>query len=220
MDNNIFTTKSEYVYKTLKEKILNNVIKPGESLVIARISKEYNVSSIPVREALKDLEKEGLVEIEPHKTAKVSTFNIDKLREIGTVRAGLEGYAARLAVDFITDEKLDALLVFIEDMRKSVNLENKETFIKKNIEFHRYLYQVQPYTMLFDMIINVWESSKWTRAIFSIRPERMEESLCEHEAIIDALKNKDRDQVERLVREHRNRASKELEEMLKTDDSI
>lgn len=212
--NTTFTTKSDYVFKLLKEEILSNKLEPGSELTISRISKELNVSSIPVREALKALETEGLVEIEPHKTAKVATFNLDKLRQIGTVRAGLEGYAARLAVEYMNQEQLEKLYHLLDDMTEAMENNDSETFNTKNLEFHRFIYQIPPFPMLYDMIISVWDGGKWTRAVFAISPERMKGSIEEHREIVDAMKNGWQDKVEKLVRQHRMNASKQLEDRL------
>jgi DNA-binding GntR family transcriptional regulator len=210
----VFTTKSEYVFRFLKEEILSNRLEPGSDLTISRISRELNVSSIPVREALKALETEGLVEIEPHKTAKVATFNLDKLRQIGTVRAGLESYAARLAVEYTDQTHIDELYSLLDDMERARKNNDSETFNITNMEFHRYIYQIPPFPMLYDMIINVWDGGKWTRAIFAISPERMKASIKEHKEIIKAMEEGDQDKVERLVRQHRMSASKHLEDRL------
>jgi DNA-binding GntR family transcriptional regulator len=211
---NMFTTKSDYVFRYLKEQILSNELEPGENLVISKISKELNISAIPVREALKALENEGLVEIEAHKTAKVVTFSLEKLKQIGTVRAGLEGYAARLAVEYINQEQLDRLDNILEETKEAMQKHDSEVFNAKNMEFHRYLYQIPPFPMLYDMIISVWDGGKWTRAIFAISPDRMDTSFKEHLEIVEALKSKDQDKVEKLVRQHRMNASQQLEDVI------
>lgn len=212
---NMFTTKSDYIFRQLKEKILSSELEPGENLVISKISQEYNVSAIPVREALKALENEGLVEIEAHKTAKVVTFSIEKIKQIGTIRAGLEGYAARLAVEYMTQDHLERLEKILEETKEAVRMHDSETFNFKNLEFHRYLYQIPPFPMLYDMIISVWDGGKWTRAIFAISPDRMDSSFKEHSEIVEAIKENDQDKVEKLVRQHRIKASKQLEESIR-----
>lgn len=209
--NNNFLTKSELVFDKLKKRIINGEIEPGTELVISRISEEFNISTIPVREAIKTLASEGLVEIEPHKSAKVAEFNIEKLHQIITIRAGLEGYAARLAVLHINEIQLKALENFVNKMKESMFKSDAESFNMYNLKFHRYLYQIPPYPMLYEMIIKIWDGGKWTRSVFAISPTRMEKSVEEHIRILEAIKNRDEDSVERLVREHRINAGKELE---------
>lgn len=210
MNNNYFT-KSELVFDTLKKRIINGEIKPGTELLISRISDEFNVSHIPVREALKTLASEGLVEIEPHKSAKVSEFNLEKLHQIITIRAGLEGYAARLAVPHINELQIKTLKNMVKNMKEAMQKKDIERFNSNNLKFHRYLYQIPPYPMLYEMIIKVWDGGKWTRSVFALSPIRMKESVEEHLGILEAIKDRDEDRVEKLVREHRLNAGGELE---------
>ncbi|HOC08381.1 MAG TPA: GntR family transcriptional regulator [Acetivibrio sp.] len=214
MHNN-FLTKSELVFDTLKKRIINGELEPGTELVISRLSEEFNVSTIPVREAIKTLASEGLVEIEPHKSAKVAEFNLEKLHQIITIRAGLEGYAARLAVLHINEIQLRTLENIVNKMKEAMLKSDAENFNLNNLKFHRYLYQIAPYPMLYEMIVKVWDGGKWTRSVFAISPKRMEKSIEEHMEIIRAIKNRDEDRVERLVREHRINAGKELEKNYK-----
>jgi DNA-binding GntR family transcriptional regulator len=214
MHNN-FLTKSELVFDTLKKRIIDGELEPGTELVISRISEEFNVSTIPVREAIKTLASEGLVEMEPHKSAKVAEFNLEKLHQIITIRAGLEGYAARLAVLHINEIQLRTLEDIVNKMKEAMLKSDAENFNLNNLKFHRYLYQIAPYPMLYEMIVKVWDGGKWTRSVFAISPKRMEKSIEEHMEILKAIKNRDEDTVERLVREHRINAGKELEKNYK-----
>lgn len=210
MKNN-YLTKSELVYESLKNKIISGEIEPGTELVISRISEEFEISPIPVREALKTLASEGLVEIEPHKSAKVVEFNLEKLHQIITIRAGLEGYAARLAVPHTSEMQIKTLENILKNMEEAMQKKDIDSFNTNNMKFHRYLYKIPPYPMLYEMIIKVWDGGKWTRSVFAISPLRMKESIEEHLKILNAIKDRDEDRVEKLVREHRLNAGKELE---------
>jgi DNA-binding GntR family transcriptional regulator len=209
--NNNYLTKSQLVFDTLKKRIISGEVEPGTELVISRISDEFSVSPIPVREALKTLASEGLVEIEPHKSAKVSEFNLEKLHQIITIRAGLEGYAARLAVLHINELHFKALENMVKNMKEAMQKEDIKSFNTNNLKFHRYLYQIPPYPMLYEMIIKVWDGGKWTRSVFALSPIRMKKSIQEHTGILEALRDRDEDKVEKLVREHRLNAGGELE---------
>ncbi len=210
MSNN-YLTKSELVFDTLKKRIISGEVEPGTELIISRISEEFNISPIPVREALKTLASEGFVEIEPHKSAKVAEFNLEKLHQIITIRAGLEGYAARLAVLHINELQFKALENIVKNMKEAMVKEDAESFNTDNLKFHRHLYQIPPYPMLYEMIIKVWDGGKWTRSVFAISPIRMKKSIEEHTRILEAIKDRDEDRVEKLVRDHRLNAGKELE---------
>ena len=169
---NLHMTKGEYVFQTLKKQILTSILKPGSDIVISKISKKFNISIIPVREALKRLESEGLIENEPHKSAKVVKFNLEKLRQIIIVRAGLEGYLARLAVPYINEVHIKKMEKMLDKMKTAMENNKSEIFNLENLEFHRYLYQIAPYPILYNITIKVWDGGKWIRAIFALNHER------------------------------------------------
>ena len=85
-----FFTKTEIVYEKLKEDIISGILRQGEKIIAREISKELGVSDIPVREALKKLETEGLVENIPYVGSRVSQINLKKAAEIFAVRLELE----------------------------------------------------------------------------------------------------------------------------------
>ena len=210
---NLHMTKGEYVFQTLKKQILTSVLKPGSDIVISKISKKFNISIIPVREALKRLESEGLIENEPHKSAKVVKFNLEKLRQIIIVRAGLEGYLARLAVPYINEVHIKKMEKMLDKMKTAMENNKSEIFNLENLEFHRYLYQIAPYPILYNITIKVWDGGKWIRAIFALNHERMKASLQEHIVILKAVKERNEDKVEQLTREHRMKVGYYLEKV-------
>ncbi|MFZ7104850.1 MAG: GntR family transcriptional regulator [Peptococcaceae bacterium] len=211
----VFSTKSDYVYTQLKDKILKGVLKQGESITISRIAEEYSISAIPVREALKRLETEGLVEIIPHKGAQVVTLNNDRIKEVISIRAVLEGYAARTALPYMDEEKIGILKKMAEKMREHALAGDSEKFGAENKEFHRFLYKQSPFPMLYDMIFNLWDGGNWSKAIFAFNPERMKDSINEHIEIIAAIEKQDEEKTEILVRMHKERIGKLLLEISK-----
>jgi DNA-binding GntR family transcriptional regulator len=109
----------EQVKDVLLERVLSGFYPPGSRLVETRIAQELGVSQAPVREALRDLEQLGCVEYEPFRGSSVRELSIDDLLEAFPVRAALEGLAARLAADRITEEELERLAGLIEEMRQA-----------------------------------------------------------------------------------------------------
>src|SRR5690625_4909447 len=92
-----FITKKDFVYKNLKNEILEGGLEAGEKIIISRIAKRFEVSEIPVREALNMLRIEGLIEFSPHIGAIVSSISTKDIQEIFEIRIELEGLATRLA---------------------------------------------------------------------------------------------------------------------------
>lgn len=201
--NGIYETKANYVFDYLKEQITKGKYQQGESIVISRVADELEMSTIPVREALKRLESEGLVELTPHKGAQVTTFNSKKINDVLEVRAVLEGYAARAACDRIDDSTFRKLTDMNEEMRNYANKGMDEKFSTLNKEFHRILYNATKNSTLFDAIFNLWDGGNWSKSLFAYFPEKMMESVTEHDEILSAIKNNSPELAEKITREHK-----------------
>jgi DNA-binding GntR family transcriptional regulator len=199
----VYETKANYVFDYLKEKILQGFYKQGESIVISRVAEELELSAIPVREAIKRLESEGLVELTPHKGAQVTTFSTKKINDILEVRAVLEGYAAREACEFMDSKLIDRLKQINKNLYSFAVKGEDENFSNTNMEFHRFLYQFSKNKMLFESIFNLWEGGKWSKSLFAYYPEKMIESVKEHDDIIEAIQHNQPDKVEELTRKHK-----------------
>jgi DNA-binding GntR family transcriptional regulator len=209
----VFTTKTDYVHNYLKEKILVGELRMGESINISQYSKELQVSIIPVREAIQRLEKEGLVDIVPHKGAYVRSFDPDMIKEIFSIRAVLEGLAAKMAIPNLDAEKISHLREMTEKMKQCALEEDDEHFGILNKEFHQFIYKHST-PMLFDMIFNLW-TGNWSKAIFVFKPSRMHEAVAEHFEIIDAIEAKDEYLTEQLVKTHKMKTAELFESALK-----
>lgn len=210
----VITTKLEAVYNVLRENIVSGQLEPGTRLIIKKIAQDLGVSEIPVREAIRMLEAQGLVSMTPHAGAQVATFDIDDIREVTDIRSLLEGYAARTALPFIDQKAIAELEECIEEMVKCVEAGDNVNFGVLNRKFHQKIYEHSPYKRLYKMIYEMWDGSERTRAVFSLSKRRPQESIREHEAILKAIKEQDEDSVERLIREHRQRVGSILIEYL------
>lgn len=209
------TTKLEIVFNVLKENILNGNLQPGSRLVIKKIAQELGVSEIPVREAIRMLESQGLVIITPHAGAEVASFNVEDIEEIFNIRGLLEGYAARTALPNITKEIIDDLNKCIEDMRQCVKKGDAAAFGVLNRDFHRKIYALSPYKRLYRMLFELWDGAERTRAVFSFAKSRPQESLKEHEEIVKMLIEGDGEKVEQVVRKHKECVGKVFIESIK-----
>ena len=199
----IYETKSTYVFETLKERILNGTIRQGENLVISKLSEEFQVSIIPIREAISRLESEGLVKVSPHKGATVTELHFENLSAIIEVRGVLEAYAARLAAAQLTEEDFRQLEVLANRAKECAEEEDFRGFFEVNAQFHRMINEKAGNEMLTKQIYEVWDGD-WSKNIFLKRTDKMAESAEEHFEILDAMRRKDYAQVEQSVRKHKN----------------
>ncbi len=211
----LFSTKSDYVLKVLKGKILEGEYAPGSSIVISKVAEELDMSSIPVREAIKRLESEGLVEFHPHKGAKVTSFNIEQLDEVIHIRSVLEGYACAMAAANLTDKDISYLRELNEELMLLMEAGDDEKFTELNVEFHKYIYDNCPLTRINEMISTLWDGGKFTKSVFAYYPENMKRSCEEHSKIIDAIEAKDLELVEKLMRSHKFKTKHYLEKILR-----
>jgi DNA-binding GntR family transcriptional regulator len=211
----VFITKSEFVHNYLKEKILVGELSMGESLNITQIAKDLLLSTIPVREAIQRLETEGLIDIIPHKGAQVRSFDPEKIKEIFSIRAVLEGLAAKTAIPNLNSEKINHLKQMTEEMKQCAQDNDDEKFGVLNKEFHRFIYEHST-PLMFDMIFNLW-TGNWSKAIFAFKPNRMQEAVVEHLEIIQAIEDKDEELTEQLVKQHKLNTSILFESALKNN---
>lgn len=134
-------TRSQLVVEVLREKILNGEICAGQPLRQAALATELNVSRIPVREALLQLEAEGLVTFEPHKGATATELNIDQVDELFELRAMLEGDLLSASLVNISDEALERATKILAKLERALGKENAaNTWSKLNSDFHNCLY--------------------------------------------------------------------------------
>src|SRR5690606_24936012 len=130
------SSRAELVYEALRDDIFNNRLRPGERVSEERIAQRLKVSRTPVREALKRLHAEGLVEITPHRGAVVRDPSGEELAELCTVREVLEGLAARLAARSISDVELYTLERLINEMDAAAREDRIDDLIQYNHQFH------------------------------------------------------------------------------------
>jgi DNA-binding GntR family transcriptional regulator len=183
-----YRTKNELVYDFLKTNILNHEFAPGERIVISDIAKKLKVSDIPVREAIKRLETEGLIDVIPHVGARVVEVNREDIKEIYLIRSELESLATRVASKCMKERDFDKLEKVIKESEELLESRRYEKFGELNKKFHMQIYDCTPYKLLLRIISDLWASSHMLRSVFLMAPDRCAESLEEHKLILQALR--------------------------------
>ena len=211
MERRIYQTKSEIIYQEIKEDIINGKYKPNERIVISDVAREFGASDIPVREAMRHLESDGLIQSKPYVGAIVTNFDLADIRKIYQIRAVLEGLATRQAVDRIHENGLKKLETILSKMTKAVGSGNFVQLSNLNREFHHVIYAASENEYLIKVIFDLWDMSLRARAIFSFMPDRARAAVDEHSHIVAALKKKDGSLAEKLVTQHMNSHLKALQ---------
>lgn len=203
MSNRMLQRKvlSEQIREKIMEEILSGELQPGERLVENTLAKKYGVSQAPVREALKGLEAQNLVVVEPFKGTTVKQIGRESLREYFVVRSVLEGFAGRLAAENITEEELEELERLLEQMIAAAESHDYERRGELNKMFHMALIEASHNSLLVNICQNVrlgsWSTitSKNTK----MDPNRI---ATRHRKMLELLRKRDADGIEGALREH------------------
>lgn len=195
--------KSRAIYLALRERILSNDIAPGTRLVMREVANRYDASDIPVREALRMLERDGLVETAPYRGARVTTITAKEVEETYFIRSHLESIATGLAAERITDAELAQLDELMTKMRAAVDAHDGPAFSDVNREFHRTIVASCGNDMLQDLVMDIWQRHSGFQRVFRMVPERVAMSQAEHEGIMAALREHDADRAARLALLHK-----------------
>ena len=162
--------KSRAIYLALRERILSNDIAPGTHLVMRDVANRYKASDIPVREAIRMLERDGLVETAPYRGARVTTLTAKEVEETYFIRSHLESIATGLAAERITDSELAELDVLMTRMRAAVDAQDGPTFSDINREFHRTIVASCGNDMLRELTMDIWQRHSGFQRVFRMVP--------------------------------------------------
>lgn len=177
----------EMVYEELKMQILKGSIIPGTRMMEVELAEEMGVSRTPIREAIRKLEKEGLVTIEPRRGAYASMISTEDMVEILEVRQDLEGLAAYFAADRMTEEQMKELRKESDSYNDAVKRGNMEDMIKHDTRFHHIIVESCRNKILVQMIEQLQELVLRFRYIYYDNFRRAENMPEEHEAIVTAI---------------------------------
>lgn len=213
-----FSSEDKYslrgkVYSRIRENILDGKYRVGENLIEMRLAEELEVSRTPVREAIRQLELEGLVESIPNKGAIVKGINKKDMEDIYKIRLLLEGLAARWAVNQISDKRIKELEEIYDLMEFYTNKEDIENIEKLNTKFHQTIYESARSNILLHILKDFQVYVKIARCESLKTPGRMKVSLKEHKEILDAIKNRDYELAEQCLVNHVSNSGESIMKM-------
>ncbi len=194
------------VFSKIRDDILNGRYEDHEELKEIRIGNELGVSRTPVREALRQLELEGLVQIIPNRGAFVTSISAKDISDIYQIRALLEGLCARWATENITKEQLEAMEenVYLAEFHCAKG--HLEQMTELDNQFHHIIYEASASKMLEHILVDYHEYVKRVRYKTLSSTERSTASNKEHRAIMEAMRAGKADLAERLANEHMKNA--------------
>ncbi|MBE3589324.1 MAG: GntR family transcriptional regulator [Firmicutes bacterium] len=206
-------SKQELAYSILRQRILDGTYGPGYRLIIDALAKELGTSPIPVREAVRRLEAEGLVEYQPFSGARVALPDETAYRDAFSTLAVLEGYATAMAAPHVTEADREELRGLNREMRAAIAALDVLTYSRLNRAFHALIRARCPNAYLREAIDHLMRQlDAMRRTVFAFVPNRSAESLEEHEELLELLAGgAPPEAVEAFAREHKMRTLRAFE---------
>jgi DNA-binding GntR family transcriptional regulator len=202
------------VFKEIEQAILNGAFAPGDSLTELRLSAELGVSRTPVREALRQLELEGLVRTIPNKGVTVVGVSEKDIDDIYTIRTSIEGLAARWAAEHITDEEIAALREVVELQEYYVSRGDALQVWHLDTRFHGLIYECCRSRPLRHTLSSFHHYIQKARALSFKTAARARAAVQEHRDILEAIAKRDANTAEAMTAAHiRNAKSNFLEKL-------
>lgn len=190
------------VFHKLREDILNGKYKENEELRESAIGEELGVSRTPVREAFRQLELEGLIQMVPNKGAYVTGITLKDVQDIYMMRSMLEGLCARWATKYITEEQLSEMEenIYLSEFHEQRG--HMEQFAELDNRFHEILYEACNSKMLEHTLKDFHQYVYRVRRRTLANSSRGKASNQEHKLIMEAIKAKDEKRAEELANQH------------------
>ena len=190
------------VYDRIREDILNGVYKEHEELKEATLGEKMGVSRTPVREALRQLELEGLVEIIPNKGARVTGITKKDMEDIYQIRYLLEGLSARWATEHVTEEQLEKMEETLYLTEFHAKKGNFAQVYELDSLFHELMYEASGSKMLNHILSDFHMYVTRIRKTSLANNTRSKNSTEEHRAILEAIKERNADKAEQCAHTH------------------
>jgi len=200
----------------LRSAILEGRYQPGEWLRQEKLALELGMSQMPVREALKELAAEGLIEHVPYRGVRVIAFAPKDIEDLYAHRAFLEARAAQAAAENISAEELALLQSLQADMEISLSPQNLALYRERNRRFHQVIFSASRREYLIRSLTQMWETfptmliGNFAHTAAAPLPERDNPDVREHRAILTALERHNPEEASRAMREHILGAAQQL----------
>jgi DNA-binding GntR family transcriptional regulator len=196
---------AETAYAVLREAIVTNALKPGTRLRADELARKLGVSKTPVREALRKLEAEDLIAVQPGNALTVKSITEDQLFEIYYTREALEGMAARLAAGNAGQIELARLWAIHGEMRTPGVAGNLKQFRQLSGEFQLTVFRAARNATLYRLLKHLHEQIRQFGGTTLTEPGRVKEVIAYGRTLLAAIEKRDGDAAEKIARENRRR---------------
>ncbi|MBN2259681.1 MAG: GntR family transcriptional regulator [Clostridiales bacterium] len=202
LDLNQYKPLGEIVFDYLRDAIMNGELKPGQRLMENTIAEQLGVSRTPVREAIRKLEKENFITMVPRKGAYVSRLTAKEILDVLEVRRVLEGFAADLAAQRMSDAEKKELRKSFDRFQKFMEKANVQGMIEKDREFHDLIFKATQNGRLISLVKELHEQFHRFRLIYFNEFSNYEDIQNWHSNILLAIENKDAEEAKKQAEGH------------------
>ena len=208
----------EELTEALRELIVSGELRPGHKVPEKDLCELYGVSRTPLREALKVLATDGLVNLEPNRGAWVSRITVEELDELFPVMGALEALAGELACKNITDAEIAQVQALHDRMFQHYNARELEEYFKLNQQIHETILAGARNATLTVQYRTLAARVRRGRYMANITPERWDQAMKEHEDILASLRARDGARLSVILRAHLEKTSITLREWLASQE--
>lgn len=213
------TAVAEWVAEIVRDRIVKGQLEPGDRIVERKLSAELNVSRTPVREALKLLRADHLIEISRNRGAQVTGYSVQQALDLFDVISSLEALAAERLATVIRADQLASLEALHAQMLTFHARGAAERYFDINSEIHDAIIAGCGNPILLDSHTRFMARARRGRYMAIMDPDRLQEALREHEELMTALRNRDADAARRVWRDHLLHTGRTVAEVLRADEA-
>ncbi|WP_223592584.1 GntR family transcriptional regulator [Neobacillus bataviensis] len=195
----------DQVYNSIRERIVQGVLKPGDSVFEARIARELNISRSPVREAVRALEKEGLLVIDEKSRITVYKPSMKDIVDIYGCRIALESLAAGLTTRYATSQEIAEIENTVVNAKKYLNMDgeqNRLALIEENSRFHDLITKYSQNRRLMKQLRDLKSLSHYYRVLNFQGENREWIVFNEHQEILDQIKRRNEENASLMMKKH------------------
>ncbi|MFE0698815.1 GntR family transcriptional regulator [Streptomyces sp. NPDC058872] len=207
-------TVQQFVLEELRRAITSGDLKPGDPIRQEALAARFEVSRVPLREALKALEAEGLVVHHVHRGYFVAELSVEDLEEIYRIRELLETEAVRTAVRRMPEGTVGALERIQQQVERAAEEGDVAAMAEANRLFHFTLIEASGMPRLIRLITSLWDATDAYRSLYYTEPPHRQQAVEEHRAVISALGRGDEDAAVHRLDQHRAHAVAALRKVL------
>jgi DNA-binding GntR family transcriptional regulator len=197
-----YKTRSQIIHEALRREILLGALGLGQQLRQDEIANRFEVSRIPVREALKSLAAEGLVELRAHQKAVVRKYSAAEIEDIFLIRTLLEPRAGAMACRRLGLAELETLRTLLERMRHVGDPPDFVRYLELNREFHMTIYRAAGSQALSQLLEHYIDQSARFIHLYLRATDTLAKAETEHEEIYRACQRREPEVLERVILDH------------------